>query len=81
MGHSGTRLILVDYELVNLLPPAEELAKNGVKVVVSKDTGRAGLGDQYEEFLSGGRKFSEEKGWQGLVWEEDELAPISLSYT
>ncbi|PCH37800.1 acetyl-CoA synthetase-like protein [Wolfiporia cocos MD-104 SS10] len=73
LEHSGSKLILVDHELAHLVQNAN------IPVIVSKDTGRAG--DPYEEFLSTGRRFSGEKGWSGLDWEEDEDAAIALCYT
>ncbi|CAG8612283.1 2880_t:CDS:2 [Acaulospora colombiana] len=58
INHSGTKLILVDHEYAPLVKDCQ------VPTIISKDTGRAG--DPYEEFLSGGRRFSQEKGWAGL---------------
>ncbi|KAJ7169689.1 hypothetical protein C8R46DRAFT_1264981 [Mycena filopes] len=74
LDHSGSSLILVDYEYVHLLPPNLK-----VPVVVSRDTGR--LGDPYEQFLSKGRAYSQERGWPGLEYEADEAAPALLCYT
>ncbi|KAJ2928934.1 hypothetical protein H1R20_g8292, partial [Candolleomyces eurysporus] len=74
LGHSGSKLILVDHEYQNLIPP-----NTNVPVIVSKDTGRAD--DPYEEFLSQGRAFSQEKGWQGLETQHDENAGATLCYT
>lgn len=73
LDHSGAKIILVDYEFVHLVQGAK------ARVVVSKDTGRPG--DPYEEFLSSGRRFSQEKGWQGLQAESNEDAGACLCYT
>lgn len=71
--HSGCRLILVDHEYTHLIQGTN------VPVIVSNDTGRSG--DPYEEFLSSGRTFSAEKGWEGLQAESDENAAAVLCYT
>jgi len=47
--------------------------------VISNDTGLSD--DPYEQFLSSGRRFSQEKGWLGLDTEADENAPATLCYT
>ncbi|KAK7466125.1 hypothetical protein VKT23_004850 [Stygiomarasmius scandens] len=73
LEHSQARLALVDYEYVHLVKGTK------IPVVVSKDTGRAG--DPYETFLSKGRRFSGERGWQGLDVELDENAGCLLCYT
>lgn len=46
---------------------------------MAKDTGKPG--DPYEDFLSAGRRFSQERGWPGLEWEADEDAQAALCYT
>ncbi|KAF9569716.1 acetyl-CoA synthetase-like protein [Agrocybe pediades] len=71
--HSQCSLILVDHEYTHLV------AGTKVPIIVSKDTGRQG--DPYEEYLTMGRKFSQEKGWPGLEQEADENAPAVLCYT
>jgi acyl-CoA synthetase (AMP-forming)/AMP-acid ligase II len=73
LGHSGAKIILIDYEYVNLLENPK------ARVIVSHDTGRAG--DPYEEFLTNGRKFSMERGWMGLEVELDENSAATLCYT
>ncbi|KAI0072767.1 acetyl-CoA synthetase-like protein [Panus rudis PR-1116 ss-1] len=73
LEHSGAKLIIVDHEYVRLVEGAK------VPVIVSNDTGRAG--DPYEDFLSSGRRFSQEKGWAGLDFEPDEDAMAALCYT
>ncbi|KAJ7655017.1 hypothetical protein DFH06DRAFT_487897 [Mycena polygramma] len=74
LEHSGSSLILVDHEYRHLLPP-----NLNVRVVVSNDTGR--LGDPYEEFLTSGRAYSQERGWAGLEYQADESWPALLCYT
>ncbi|KAF7339815.1 AMP-dependent synthetase and ligase [Mycena venus] len=74
LEHSGSSIILVDHEYVHLLPPNLK-----VRVIVSNDTGRPG--DPYEDFLSSGRAFSQERGWAGLEYTTDENAPATLCYT
>lgn len=76
LQHSGAKLILVDHELTHLLNSSD---RPQVPVIICKDTGRRG--DPYEEFLSEGRKFSEERGWEGLEAEVDENSPCCLCYT
>ncbi|KAF8640479.1 hypothetical protein AX17_000142 [Amanita inopinata Kibby_2008] len=73
LDHSGANLILVDHEYTHLI--------EGTKIpyILSRDTGR--VGDPYETFLSQGRRFSQEKGWAGLMVEADEYAPAVLCYT
>ncbi|KAF8740552.1 hypothetical protein AX14_008165 [Amanita brunnescens Koide BX004] len=73
LEHSGSSLILIDYEYTHLI--------EGTKIpyIVSNDTGRDG--DPYETFLSEGRMFSQERGWEGLEAEADENASAVLCYT
>src|SRR5688572_20243834 len=73
LEHSAAKLILVDYEYQHLVKGAK------ARVIVSNDTGRAG--DPYEEFLTDGRTFSQERGWEGLETEPDENAGAMLCYT
>ncbi|THU86530.1 acetyl-CoA synthetase-like protein [Dendrothele bispora CBS 962.96] len=74
LEHSQTRLILIDHEYLHLI--------KGTKIpfIVSNDTGRVG-GDPYEVFLSEGRRFSRERGWEGLDVEGDENQGCLLCYT
>lgn len=74
LDHSGSSLILVDHEYRHLLP-----SNLKVPVIVSFDTGRDD--DPYEQFLTNGRAFSQERGWGGLDCEADETAPAMLCYT
>ncbi|KAJ7357168.1 AMP-dependent synthetase and ligase [Mycena albidolilacea] len=74
LDHSASSIILVDHEYTHLLPPTLK-----VRVIVSNDTGRSG--DPYEEFLSSGRAYSQERGWAGLEYNPDENAPATLCYT
>ncbi|KAJ7139932.1 hypothetical protein C8R44DRAFT_765821 [Mycena epipterygia] len=74
LEHSGSSIILVDHEYRHLLPP-----NLNIPVVVSNDTGR--LGDPYEQFLTNGRAFSQEKGWNGLEYQVDETSSALLCYT
>ncbi|KAJ7293387.1 AMP-dependent synthetase and ligase [Mycena rebaudengoi] len=74
LEHSGSSLIIVDHEFRHLVPE-----NTRVRVIVSHDTGRRE--DPYEQFLGGGRKFSQEKGWLGLEYSADEDAPAVLCYT
>jgi acyl-CoA synthetase (AMP-forming)/AMP-acid ligase II len=73
LEHSRTKLILVDSEYAHLIKHTK------IPVILSNDTGRAG--DPYEDFLSRGRRFSQERGWWGLEPEPDEDAGIALCYT
>lgn len=73
LEHSGAKLIFVDHESTHLVKDAK------VPVVVIHDTGRQD--DPYEQFLTAGRKFSDERGWPGLEWERDEDAACALNYT
>ncbi|KAI6044979.1 hypothetical protein EDC04DRAFT_2560276 [Pisolithus marmoratus] len=73
IDHSGAKLILVDHECSHLLPTSN------VRTVVCHNTGREG--DPYEEFLSAGRKFSQERGWAGLDVEKNEDTGAVLCYT
>lgn len=74
LEHSESSIILVDHEYVHLLPPNLK-----IPVIVSNDTGR--LGDPYEQFLSNGRAYSQERGWSGLEYQADESSPALLCYT
>jgi hypothetical protein len=74
LDHSASSIILVDHEYTHLLPPTLK-----VRVIVSNDTGRSG--DPYEEFLSSGRAYSQERGWAGFEYNPDENAPATLCYT
>jgi hypothetical protein len=65
--------VLVDHEYASLLRDCP------VPFIVSQDTGR--IGDPYETFLTEGRRFSQERGWGGLVMEPDEDANAALNYT
>ncbi|THH20011.1 hypothetical protein EW146_g1276 [Bondarzewia mesenterica] len=73
LEHSGAKIIFADHEYAHLVEGAK------ARVITCKDTGRAG--DPYEEFLSAGRRFSQERGWAGLEMEADENKPLSLNYT
>ncbi|TFK30585.1 AMP-dependent synthetase and ligase [Coprinopsis marcescibilis] len=73
LEHSGASIILVDYEYKHLVGSTK------ARVIVSNDTGRAG--DPYEEFLTQGRAYSNERGWQGLEAEPDENTGAVLCYT
>lgn len=73
LTHSGAKLIFADHEYSHLVGDAK------APVIVSNDTGR--LGDPYEDFLTKGRAFSQEKGWAGLEMDSDENKPMSLNYT
>ena len=73
LEHSQSKLILVDHEYMHLVQGAR------APIIVNNDNGKAG--DTYEEFLSGGRVYSAERGWQGLEWNMDEDSPIELCYT
>ncbi|KAI0823561.1 acetyl-CoA synthetase-like protein [Trametes gibbosa] len=73
LEHSESRLILVDREYIHLVEGAK------VPVVIINDTGRED--DPYEQFLTGGRQYSNERGWSGLEWEGDEDTPCALCYT
>ncbi|KDR85144.1 hypothetical protein GALMADRAFT_233793 [Galerina marginata CBS 339.88] len=73
IDHSQCSLLLVDHEYLHLV------AGTKVPIVVSNDTGRSG--DPYEDFLTAGRLFSNEKGWPGLDSEPDENVGAVLCYT
>ena len=73
LDHSGAKLILVDYECTHLVSDIK------IPVVMTNDSGRPG--DPYEEFLSAGRRFSQERGWPGLEAETDENVAAVLCYT
>ncbi|KAI0257390.1 acetyl-CoA synthetase-like protein [Lactifluus subvellereus] len=73
LAHSGAKLIFVDHELRHLVRDAK------ARIIVCNDTGRAG--DPYEDFLTAGRSYSQEKGWAGLEMDSDEIKPLSLNYT
>lgn len=76
LGHSESKLILVDHEFLSLVE-----GTTNIPIIVSKDTGRDNVGDPYEEFLNKGRAFSKERGWLGLELEPEENANASLCYT
>jgi acyl-CoA synthetase (AMP-forming)/AMP-acid ligase II len=71
--HCGAKLIFVDHEYKHLVSDVK------ARIIVCNDTGRAG--DPYEDFLTAGRAFSQEKGWAGLEMDSDENKPLSLNYT
>jgi len=73
LTHSGAKLIFVDHEYRHLVSDAK------APIIVSNDTGR--VGDPYEDFLTSGRAFSQEKGWAHLEMDSDENKPMSLNYT
>jgi fatty-acyl-CoA synthase len=70
LEHSGTRFLLLDAELAELVEP-NDLA--GVRVIRVDDTGLPG--DPYEDFLAGAAADQPES------WLEDEEEPISINYT
>ncbi|GAA5909022.1 uncharacterized protein JCM6883_002582 [Sporobolomyces salmoneus] len=75
---SGSKLLLVDSELVHLLP--KDLKGRGVQVVVCADRDH----DEYEKFLEEGREYDRRNGgkeWSGLEFIEDENATFAISYT
>jgi hypothetical protein len=71
--HCGAKLIFVDHEYKHLVSDVK------ARIIVCNDTGRAG--DPYEDFLTAGRAFSQERGWAGLEMDSDENKPLSLNYT
>jgi long-subunit acyl-CoA synthetase (AMP-forming) len=73
LTHSGAKLIFVDHEYEHLISNAK------ARRIVCNDTGRTG--DPYEDFLTAGRAFSQEKGWAGLEMDADENKALSLNYT
>lgn len=73
LQHSQAKIVLVDHELTHLVEGTN------ARVIVSQDTGRAD--DPYEQFLTSGRRFSNEKSWSGLNSEPDENANAALCYT
>jgi len=73
LDHSGAKLIFVDHEYKHLVAGAE------ARIIICNDSGRAG--DPYEDFLTAGRAYSQEKGWAGLEMDSDENKPLSLNYT
>ncbi|EJF66260.1 AMP-dependent synthetase and ligase [Dichomitus squalens LYAD-421 SS1] len=73
LEHSGAKLIFVDHESAHLVKGAK------APVIVVNDTGKED--DPYEQFLTSGRKFSNERGWAGLEWERNEDAGCALNYT
>ncbi|KAF7310742.1 Amp-binding domain [Mycena chlorophos] len=74
LDHSGAKIILIDHEFTHLVPN-----NTNVPVVICKDSGKQG--DPYEDFLTAGRRFSQERGWSGLVPSADENASAILCYT
>ncbi|GAA5852965.1 hypothetical protein JCM9279_000096 [Rhodotorula babjevae] len=83
---SGTKLILVDESLVDLLP--KDVVESGrdkgakVQVVRCADTGKAD--DPYEQLLREGAEYDEKLGgkeWAGLEFHRDEEATIAITYT
>ncbi|GAA6058741.1 hypothetical protein JCM10212_003429 [Sporobolomyces blumeae] len=80
IDNSGSRLLLVDHELVKLLPT--DLEQKGVQVVVCRDTGASD--DEYEQLLTEGREYDRKHGakeWSGLEFQADENATFAISYT
>ncbi|KAF9458214.1 hypothetical protein BDZ94DRAFT_1292131 [Collybia nuda] len=73
LEHSGSLLVFIDHEYMHLIEGTN------IPFIICNDTGRAG--DPYESFLSNGRIFSQENGWQGLVLESDENSSCVLCYT
>ena len=73
LEHSESKLIFVDHEYTHLVLGTK------IPFIVINDTGKDDC--PYEQFLAGGRKFSAERGWAGLEWEQDENAPCALNYT
>lgn len=73
LEHSRARLVFVDHEYAHLVKGSK------IPIILCNDTGRAG--DPYEEFLSQGRRFSQERGWWDLELESDENAGFALCYT
>jgi long-subunit acyl-CoA synthetase (AMP-forming) len=73
LAHSGAKLIFVDHEYRHLVSDAK------APIILCNDTGR--VGDPYEDFLTNGRAYSQEKGWAGLEMDSDENKPLSLNYT
>src|SRR5207253_10736450 len=69
-GHSGSRFLFVDAELLPVVKPLDLTALTVVRV---DDTGQPG--DPYEDFLAGGSPEPVES------WLEDEEETISINYT
>ncbi|GAA5848375.1 hypothetical protein JCM3766R1_002327 [Sporobolomyces carnicolor] len=80
IAHSGARLLLVDSELVQLLPSSDVLSERGIQVVVCEDR----EGDGYDALLNEGREFDRQNGsreWSGLEFVADENSTFAISYT
>ncbi|GAA5961273.1 hypothetical protein JCM3765_002894 [Sporobolomyces pararoseus] len=78
IGDSGSKLLLVDYELRHLLP--SNLKERNVQVVLCKDTDN----DEYEMLLKEGQARDRRTGgkeWSGLEFVEDENETFAISYT
>jgi acyl-coenzyme A synthetase/AMP-(fatty) acid ligase len=76
LEHSGSCIVLVDYELQHLVKSAK------VPVVVCNDTGDAS--DPYEAFLRKGADFDRKNGhlgWRGIEFDADENVTSALCYT
>jgi len=70
LRHSGTRTLLLDAELAELVEP---LDLSGIEVIRVDDTGASG--DPYEDFLAAASPVQPES------WLEDEEETISINYT
>ena len=78
IAHSGARLLLVDSELVQLLPSSDVLSERGIQVVVCEDR----EGDGYDVLLNEGREFDRQNGsreWSGLEFVADENSTFAIS--
>ena len=81
IGHSNSKLILVDTEFLPIVKKAFKIGKHRIPIVVIKDSKKisknVGKLESYENFLKNGRL----KNFNFNFIIKDEWFPISLSYT
>jgi hypothetical protein len=75
LEHCEPSLIMVDREYAHMVSKLQ----GKVEIVISDDTARVGC--PYEAFLTQGREYSREAGWQGIEMVSDEMAPACVNYT
>jgi acyl-CoA synthetase (AMP-forming)/AMP-acid ligase II len=76
LENSGASFVLVDSQFAHLVASAK------VPIVRCADSGDKD--DPYERFLEEGAEFDKRSGglgWEGLVFQRDELATFAISYT
>lgn len=75
LGHSGSKMIICDYEFKRLSEDFDG------EVIICNDSAGTDPSDPYEQLIAEGQKEANEIGWAGLTLVDNEEAPLAICYT